>query len=289
MKQRIDLNFNKQEKYYIFDKIFYKFYKLKSVQDFILNINSIDRSRKDKKDLRPLSNLISMNIDNNKIKNFKIYCEINESYSDNIILKFIPDVNLFKYYINYIDSSRQSHSCFAIKINRDYEMKQYFHLKIKEPLNEFIESNTFKEKNTIFFGVSVEYFNNTFKKNLYFYYFDKNDIQYFLNKYSINENIENINHMEVTELEDGTQKIIIVFNYNFKQFNFEKLNEKSISKKLIEYFKQKHNTELLYYGEYSTGTTSLYWQYPFETIDKNLYKIKQTEQLFNKFKNIFNI
>lgn len=250
-----------------FDNIFLHFYNSKAISDFITKINSLKRGFKDiKKTGYPsrLSTLLSFNFKNKKIVNFKVYCEIFREFNDNEILQFLPESENFKKYFKFWNRELPSSLCFGIKINRKLIPTQYFHIKfIDTLLPEFKDCKIFKERPTFNrTGISFEYEKNKIVKKYYFYYTNKEDISYFLEKNNINEKIENVDHIEFTEFDTGEQKIIVVYHYqNFSSFDVirEKFYNVPSIKRSVEYFKQTHDILPSYIGIYKNTTLGIYW------------------------------
>jgi len=249
-----------------FKEIFLNFYNSLPIQNFIKNINSIDRGIKDiNKTGYPskLSTLISFNFRENELLNFKIYCEIFRKFKKYEILKFLPTDKEFSYYFNYWDTELPSSLCFGIKVNTNHDVTQYFHIKLNCVLREFTECKIYKTRPSFTrTGISYEYTKEQIKKKYYFYYTKTEDIEFFKNTYNLVLENGCIDHIEFTEFDDGEQKIIVVYSYKNEAAysNIQKeFFQYNTLKQCVEYFVQDHNLLPCYFGVYKNNTIALYW------------------------------
>ena len=246
------------------------FYNNKNVLKFILNINRLNRGKKNiSSSNEKLSSLISFNFIKNKISTFKVYCEIFRKFSSSEILTFLPTDNDFLYYFKFWDNFLHSSLCFGIKLNRKLVPIYYFHIKFGKnsyKLNEFKLLSIFKNinYNSHNFGISYEYRSiNDYIKKFYVYFFKEDEIMYLLNKFNIIEDPINIDHIEYTELSNGDNKIIIVYKLNnFKTSTLAKnqlYKKNSILERSIDFFLNEFGILPTYFGKYKNTTTSVYW------------------------------
>lgn len=253
-----------------FLNVFKQFYNNKNIVKFIYNINKLDRGKKNiNNEFNKLSSLISFNFYKKKIYSFKIYCEVFRQFFPNEILKFLPTDKDFNYYLNFWDNSIHSSLCFGIKLDRKYNPINYFHIKFgkySSELNEFKKLNIFKEityKNHKL-GISYEYRSiNNFVKKYYVYFYNKLEIMYLLKKYSLEEDVSIIDHIEYTEF-NNNDKIIVVYKLdNFKTpYLTKKQLYKSgnkIIKNCIDFFNNEFGILPVYFGKYKNHTLGLYW------------------------------
>jgi len=249
-----------------FKEIFLNFYNSLPIQKFIKNINNIGRGVKDINQTgfpSKLSTLISFNFKENKLLNFKIYCEIFRKFKKYEILKFLPTDKDFNYYFSYWDNTLSSSLCFGIKVDKDHLPTQYFHIKLNRVIKEFTECKIYKERPTFKrTGISFEYTGSSVKKKYYFYFTESDDIEYFKQKYNLTLDGGCIDHIEFTEFDNGDQKIIVVYSYKNEAAysNIQKtFFHHTLIKDCVEYFTQDHDLLPCYFGVYKNNTIALYW------------------------------
>ena len=231
------------------------------LKEFVKNAKQLDNKQ------RPAF-LISFNISND-FETFKIYYEINKQYPLDVLKKFLPTEKDFLKYIPYWNKDRESSLCFGIKIDKNLNPIQYFHIKFdpsKKIYNDFAEFSTPK-----FFdrqydlstetGVSFEYQNGIGIQKNYFYFHTLQDKAFISSKFNVP--LENVNHFEYTEFSDKNKVIAVHDNY----FNADKcvksyllgLKNERIKESII-YFEEKYNLSPEFYGVYGDNkVVAIYW------------------------------
>jgi len=212
--------------------------------------------------------LISFNISDD-FETFKIYYEIDRQYSVDTIKKFLPTEKDFLKYIPYWNNNRESSLCFGIKIDKNFNPIQYFHIKFdpnKKIYNDFAEFKKPKffdrsyDLNTET-GVSFEYKNETSIQKNYFYFHSLRDKVFISSKFNVP--FENVNHFEYTEFSDKNKVIAVHDNY----FNPDKcvksyllgLKNDKINQSIL-YFEEKYNLSPEFYGVYENNkVVAIYW------------------------------
>lgn len=277
---------------------FIKYYNNNYVQNFIFNINQLDRG--DKGSL--LSTLLSFNFYKDDIHTFKIYAELYRKFSDEEILKFLPECSKFNLYFPYWNDKRSSSLCFGIKMDTEMNPIYYTHIKFdpaKRIFEEFVEFNNpklldipcdFKSMET---GISFEYYLERCIKKRYWYFYDDVSKKYITEKF--NMDLLYLDHIEYTEYEDDTSKIILIYDYpqdwggdinkketpngfvfsELKKFNYD------IMDNFIDFMKNEFRLSPRYFGTYNKdGIVSVYW-----SLTKK-WNVLECDYLKNHIKNI---
>jgi len=252
-----------------------KFYNNDSTQNFINNINNLNRGQK--KD--PLSTLISFNFYKETVHTFKLYAELFKSFSEDEILKFLPETTQFEKYFPYWNNTRNSSLCFGIKLNNDLEPIYYTHIKFDPNKRIFDKFSKFKNPKMLDItynyeevetGISFEYYKQTCTEKRYWYFYDDENKNKICKKFDMSN--EYINHIEYTEYDDNTSKIIMVYDYpqdwggtnigtptNYVYEQLKKHNHELIDN-CVDFFKNEFDILPKYFGSYNNSEIiSIYW------------------------------
>lgn len=203
--------------------------------------------------------------------NFKIYIELLEVPSVNVIEEFLHSVNALEFlkWSAYWDKTRYSSLAFGIKVDTEGNYKKYFHVKFKPCFNQMLFDKQFFflkllriDIGSALKGISYEIDeHDNFYPKFYLYIKAPQDILKILayKKMLYNLDINEIEELELYATETSFKINIInkIYNYKTKQ----KL-EQTIPNKLMRSLNECAailDCEPIYTGLTSSGITSAYF------------------------------